>query len=66
MILNPSSVHCAFNIFTGTESTWNESFLQHETGTPTNKRLHKLLYNENLLSRFFKTKRIWGIIAREK
>jgi 4-aminobutyrate aminotransferase-like enzyme len=33
----------------------NESFPQNETGTPSNKRLHKLLYYENLMSRFFKT-----------
>jgi len=38
----------------------NGYFPQNETGTPTNKRLHKLLYYEKLLSRFFKrTRRIY-------
>jgi hypothetical protein len=39
----------------------NGYFPQNETGTPTNKRLHKLLYYEKLLSRFFKrTRRIYA------
>jgi hypothetical protein len=32
----------------------NGYFPQNETGTPTNERLHKLLYYENLMSRLFK------------